>query len=209
MAGVILTSDARITSVDVAVAPHEQEAGGATAPLPFLEQDEPVRSILSERRAVALGKLPELRSYLESSGSPHPAACSCQDDVLLRYLESTGGKVKQAASGLNATLKWRDKEGLNASPAPRACEKCEKDPYAHCIFSIGRDRRGWEVFYSCPGRSRAKDPTSGIRHMVLAFERAFEVPNPPSHFVLLVDLHGFGLADMDPSKCPSDEPAAC
>ena len=165
---------------------------------PLLEPDEPVRSILAARREKARSTLAELRRALDASGE---AAAECEDEMLVRFLESTGGDdVKQARKALAATLSWRCKQGLDVVPPPRVCPHCAANPYAHCFFSIGRDRRGWEVVYSCPGRTSAKDPSSACRHLVLTLESIFSCEDAaaPPHFVLLVDLSGFGLRDLDP-----------
>jgi hypothetical protein len=59
------------------------------------------------------------------------------------------------------------------------------------------DKRGWEVGYSCPGRSTAT--TKSIQaHLIAWLEDVFNVSERrqtvPSHFCLLVDLlHSFGL----------------
>ena len=43
-----------------------------------------------------------------------------------------------------------------------------------------------------------KDPSSICTHLVAWLEQAFSKSDAPTHFVILLDLHGFGLGDMDP-----------
>lgn len=52
--------------------------------------------------------------------------------------------------------------------------------------------------YMCPGRTTNRDPARIERHLVLLLEQMFRGPNAPTHFCILLDLHGFSLADMDP-----------
>ena len=186
------------------------------------EEDRRVAAILEAKRSAAARHLPELRAtllqwrvegrkgYAETDWVLH-----CNDATLLRFLENStvhkGETVKSvrvvdAAKALGATIHWRHEHGFDSSPHVRethCCDGCEADAFGHCLFSIGVDRRGWEVVYSCPGRSRIKEPSSLVRHLFLWLESIFEGPfesrpGSSTSMVLLVDLHGFGLSDMDP-----------
>jgi len=81
------------------------------------------------------------------------------------------------------------------------CPCCEADPSSHCFFSIGADRRGWQAIYCCPPRSKLKDAASSVDHALAVLEGAMRVaqPNGGAKFVLLVDLHGFGVRDISPA----------
>ena len=142
--------------------------------------DERIEAILSAKRAAAAAHLKQMRDHLAALGEQE--ALRCTDASLLRFLESEvtlkGTEVKavrvpSAARNLLATLKWRKSYGLE-SPGPPlrttpCCPGCEESAYAHCFFSIGVDKRGWEVFYACPGRSH-------VRHTILSMESVFEGP---------------------------------
>jgi hypothetical protein len=112
--------------------------------------------------------------------------------------------VRKTLAAMQATLKWRDTQGFDPDPAtapPRRCEECEADPHAHCFFSIGLDKRGWEVLYCCPPRSRLKDPRSSSTHAFKCFEAInARAPDGPGtgKFVMAVDLHGLGFSDLNP-----------
>ena len=149
--------------------------------------DERIEAILSAKRAAAAAHLKQMRDHLAALGEQE--ALRCTDASLLRFLESEvtlkGTEVKavrvpSAARNLLATLKWRKSYGLE-SPGPPlrttpCCPGCEESAYAHCFFSIGVDKRGWEVFYACPGRSHGKNPESLVRHTILSMESVFEGP---------------------------------
>lgn len=214
----------------------EPTGGAAAAPAPapasstehssVLGYSEDVAAIFEARRKHAATRLDELKALLESWESP---ARSCPDEMLCRFLETniimknnnrvvTGCNIKGAAKSLEATVKWRSAQGLDVNPHPLTlggCTCCDVDPYGHCCFSIGVDRRGWMCTYMCPGRTTNRDPRLIERHMVLLLEQMFTesaqgpecrggraLPTgqtgPPSHFVILLDLHGFSLSDMDP-----------
>lgn len=136
--------------------------------------------------------LTELRAML----SPAQAACShCTDETLQRYLHAYP-KKERAYSALSATLEWRAERGYDAPSPPRTCHYCAEEPNHACFFSLGQDaKRGWEVFYSCPPRSIHMDVEKLAHHTFLQLERALE--RSPK-YVLLVDLHGMGMRDLDP-----------
>ena len=141
----------------------------------------------------------------------------CTEATLLRYLayhdkqsdkqaDPTGAKTaSKAHAALQATLKWRGAQGFDPDPAdkvPRRCEQCEQDPNSHCFFSIGLDKRGWEVIYCCPPRSRLKDPASSSAHAFKCFEAvADRAPGGvgTGKFLMCVDLHGLGFSDLNPA----------
>jgi len=149
--------------------------------------DERIEAILSAKRAAAAAHLKQMRDHLAALGEQE--ALRCTDASLLRFLESEvtlkGTEVKavrvpSAARNLLATLKWRKSYGLE-SPGPPlrttpCCPGCEENAYSHCFFSIGVDKRGWEVFYACPGRSHGKNPDALVRHTILSLESVFEGP---------------------------------
>ena len=149
--------------------------------------DERIEAILSAKRAAAAAHLKQMRDHLAALGEQE--ALRCTDASLLRFLESEvtlkGTEVKavrvpSAARNLLATLKWRKSYGLE-SPGPPlrttpCCPGCEENAYSHCFFSIGVDKRGWEVFYACPGRSHGKNPDALVRHSILSLESVFEGP---------------------------------
>ena len=149
-------------------------------------QDAKVEAILEAKREAARAHLQELRELLVKDDAE---ACKCTDAALLRYLESEVSltrknevkhvRVTAAARALQATLKWRRKEGLDVVPplrTTRCCEGCETNAFAHCFFGLGVDKRGWEVVYACPGRSGGKEPNSLVRHLILSLESIFEGP---------------------------------
>jgi len=152
--------------------------------------DQRVAAILDAKRAAATSHLIELRAFLVTAGTADSkAAWHCSDACLLRFLESCtvmhkGMHVKQvnvadAAKALVSSLKWRHENGLDVSPPIRdthCCKGCEQSAFAHCFFSVGRDKRGWECLYLCPGRSEIKDPASIVRHISLQLESVFQGP---------------------------------
>ena len=160
-----------------------------------------VAECLAKKRTYVQGSpLQELRALLTANDSP---AKDCDDATLCRFLESNvdvrhleikGVSIKKTAKHVTSSMAWRTKVGA----ATCMCPDCGDDPFGHCLFSIGRDKRGWELFYSCPGRSRGKAPAAIERHFIAQMEAAFNRPNAPTHFCLMVDLHGFGLSDLDP-----------
>ena len=151
--------------------------------------DARVAAILDAKRAAAAQQLGTLRDMLkQSDGYDETEAWRCTDAALLRFLESAvvhkGLNIKSvnvmaATKAVIFNLRWRAENCLNTTPPLRethCCEGCEANACAHCFFSVGRDRRGWECLYLCPGRSGIKEPSSVIRHMVLTLESVFEAP---------------------------------
>ena len=126
-----------------------------------------------------------MRSTLKTQGETE--ALRCTDATLMRYLESEvtvkgteirGVRVAAAAKNLLASLKWRHSQQLDVVPPLRTthcCEGCETNAYNHCFFSLGVDKRGWEVMYACPGRSAVK-----VRDLSARLAVAMHV-GPPSH----------------------------
>ena len=166
----------------------------------------PIGKLFKEKREYAKTRLADLREHLDSM--PNHPAHACADEMLCRHIESNttvkgvpplplsfSVSLKAAADGLAATMKWRKDYGADNI---KSCKHCDVDPFAHCFFSIGRDRRGWEVSYACSGRARNKDHTSIAHHLVAFMESVFNKPNPPTHFIILLDLHGFGIGELDP-----------
>ena len=164
--------------------------------------DSAIGRLFTAKRTYARSCLADFKAHLEATDQ---AAASCPDEMLVRFIEShvpiKGMEVREevnftaAANSLAATLRWRADFGASTL---HTCAVCDVDPFAHCLFSIGVDRRGWEVAYSCAGRTTKKDATSICRHLVAFLEAIFERPNPPTHFCLLLDLHGLGVGDLDP-----------
>ena len=168
--------------------------------LPF--GDSAVGRLFANKRAYAKTRLGDFRAHLEATDN---AGRHCPDEMLCRFVEShitvKGSEVrdvniKAASEAIAATVRWRAEFGASEL---RSCECCDKDPFAHCLFSIGTDRRGWEVAYSCAGRTTKKDPTTISRHLVAFLEETFaRAERPPTHFGILLDLHGLGVGDLDP-----------
>ena len=170
--------------------------------------DERIEAILSAKRAAAAAHLKQMRDHLAALGEQE--ALRCTDASLLRFLESEvtlkGTEVKavrvpSAARNLLATLKWRKSYGLE-SPGPPlrttpCCPGCEENAYSHCFFSIGVDKRGWEVFYACPGRSHGKNPDALVRHSILSLESVFEGP---------FEVHPRDMPNMDMPNTARDMP---
>ena len=140
-----------------------------------------------------------LRQHLESSetwaGLSSAQKRFCSDTILQDYAD-LGRSVGRTTQYLLSTLRWRESQGFHAELLP-ACAECVASMSHHCAFGLGRDKRGREVLYSCPGRSRLKDPDSCLRHMWLVAEAALR-RSPEAKLLFLVDLQGFGLRDMDP-----------
>ena len=195
--------------------PSAPAAAPAAAPPTSLGYTEEVGSLLLAKRTMAKASLGPFRQALEESSS---SATTCEDEMLCRFLE-TNVSVKdmqpktcnlvKAQKDLEATVKWRAAQGLDGSLHPllkSGCACCDKDAYAHCCFSIGKDKRNWMATYMCAGRTTNKDHNAVARHLVLLLEQIFcaaangaaAEASPPSHFVILLDLHGFSLSDMDP-----------
>eukprot|EP00322_Chrysochromulina_rotalis_P028660 CAMPEP_0115865858 /NCGR_PEP_ID=MMETSP0287-20121206/19939_1 /TAXON_ID=412157 /ORGANISM="Chrysochromulina rotalis, Strain UIO044" /LENGTH=321 /DNA_ID=CAMNT_0003320385 /DNA_START=13 /DNA_END=978 /DNA_ORIENTATION=- len=143
--------------------------------------------------------LHELRAMLSQQATPltEDQCRFCTDSLLSRYLNAYPRSVERAHSALQATLKWRGGRDFDTLQPARICRWCaEADEDKHCFFSVGQDvKRGWEVFYSCPSRGVLKDPESAAHHTFIELERAFE--RSPK-FLMLVDLHGLGMRDLDP-----------
>ena len=157
--------------------------------------------LFARKREYAASRLADFRSHLEATES---TGRGCADEMLCRFLEShvsvkgteiKGVSLRAAGDSLAATVRWRADFGADTL---RSCACCDADPFAHCFFSVGLDRRGWEVAYCCAGRTTKKDATSITRHFVAFLEATFARHDAPSHFIILLDLHGFGLGDLDP-----------
>ena len=128
--------------------------------------------IFESKQNAARQRIPQLRELLQQTDS---LAKNCADEMLGRFLEcnitvkhgevkSVG--VKHAAEQLATTMRWRAELSLDAvPPSCCSCPTCDVDPYGHCLFSIGIDRRGWELAYSSPGRTTAKDFRSTEKHL--------------------------------------------
>ena len=172
-----------------------------------LGYSEDIGALFHAKRDFASRHLNEFKELLTQTQSP---ARHCSDEMMCRFLETNvavrnrevkGCSCKQAAKDIESTVKWRAANGLDGTTHPletAGCVCCDQDPYAHCCFSIGVDKRGWMATYMCPGRTTNRDPARIERHLVLLLEQMFREPNAPHHFCILLDLHGFSLADMDP-----------
>ena len=164
--------------------------------------DSAVGRLFAAKRAFAKTKLADFRQHLEKSNNPGQ---HCTDEECCRFIEAgitvksmevRDANLKTSAEAIAATVRWRADFGVaNLS----TCECCDVDPFGHCLFSIGRDRRGWELAYSCAGRTTRKDPTTICKHLVAWLEQVFRpCDDAPTHFCLLLDLHGLGVGDLDP-----------
>ena len=77
----------------------------------------------------------------------------------------SGTNVRTLAR-LKETLAWRTSflcEGA-AEPLTPHCKWCADDSCSHFFFSLGKDKRGWELLYCCPARTRSKDPNGQLWH---------------------------------------------
>ena len=163
--------------------------------------DTPVGRLFASRRAYAQTRLAEFRELLSSTDH---VGQHCADEMLCRFIESNlvvrgmvvkDASLQAAADMLANNMRWRVEHNADQL---RSCPHCDADPFAHCLFNIGTDRRGWALAYSCAGRTTMKDPSSITQHLIAFLEQTFAQPNAPTHFCLLLDLHGFGLGDLDP-----------
>ena len=186
---------------------HHITADSFAAKRTVLGYSEDIGALFHAKREYAKSRLGEFKELLEQTQSP---ARHCSDEMMCRFLEANvavkhrevkGCSCKQAVKDIESTVKWRAANGLDATPHPletAGCVCCDKDPFAHCCFSIGVDKRGWMATYMCPGRTTNRDPAGIERHLILLLEQMFRGPDAPTHFCILLDLHGFTLADMDP-----------
>ena len=162
------------------------------------EEEEAPRRARAARPPTARGR----RSH-----PPTRPAAFCSDGTLLalgaapkkgdisRY--RTQGHTEVARRAAAARLR---PDPPAAAAKRRRCDACEEDPSAHSFFSIGVDKRGWEVLYCCPARARRKEPYSSSEHTFKRIEAAMERARPAGtgKFVMAVDLHGLGVRDLDP-----------
>ena len=165
-----------------------------TAPPPTAPVEPEDPAVVRVRQSVTA-----LRSKLCEQATPLTDGQQrfCTDEMLVRYLAAYPKSVDRAHGALLSTLKWRAERSFDDPSPPRACRYCsEATTEQHCFFSIGQDvKNGWEVIYTCPSRSALKDPESAAHKTFIELERAFE--RSPK-FLMLVDLHGLGMRDLDP-----------
>ncbi|KAL1519658.1 hypothetical protein AB1Y20_023176 [Prymnesium parvum] len=179
------------------IAPERGETEGAV--LPWEAAVAPPTKDPSE--AAKLHEIHSLRQLLEEDASwvqlPLCAKAFATDAILYDYLETSGHSPARARQRLLATMQWRQARELDAPELPR-CSSCDADPTSHCCFSLGADLRGWEAIYLCPGRARDKDPDRGLRHLWITLESVLRRAPDSGRVVMLVDLNGFSLRDLDP-----------
>jgi len=151
---------------------------------------------VARRRLAALKRLPELRECMRLDHLDPAARHYCSDATLLRYLEAREGDVTAAAAMLLESLEWRAR-----AVAPlhhRGCSVCASKPHAHSFYPIGRDRRGWELIYSCAARAASKEVCGSMDHIVQVLEALFERGRQPGKVVWIIDLRGLSWRDCDP-----------
>mmetsp|Transcript_10161 Transcript_10161/g.26373 ORF Transcript_10161/g.26373 Transcript_10161/m.26373 type:complete len:304 (-) Transcript_10161:334-1245(-) len=165
--------------------------------------DDEFDSILIKRRVMALEKLPALRQRFPPEQYTEAQRHFLSDNTLIRHIEARDGDVSKAAAMLEGTLKWRSEhiDGVALS-----CPSCVANKDAHCFFPIGKDSRGWMVIYSCAARAIDKKPETSIVHMSTMLERIFEGNSTPGKIVWIIDMHGFGFADMDTTMARKSVP---
>lgn len=159
-----------------------------------------VRTAAATRSAQLTAADAELLEILDALSLTRSQRRFASEATRSRYLKAANGSADRASLKLLATLEWRASFLSDAGDAPRAthCELCARDPDSHCFFNLGKDARGWELIYCCPARGRVKTPEENLRHMCMVLEDAFDHGAAGGRFAWMIDLHGMGMADMDP-----------
>ena len=102
---------------------------------------------------------------------------------------STTTAAAAAAGAAVAAAAVSGRESTMAVSPPLVCPHCLADDTSHCFFSIGKDKRGWEVFYSSPSRSKLKDPTSGVLSRFQPRLSSHRLSRPCCHSRVLAGTH--------------------
>lgn len=153
-------------------------------------------AIMRRRRSLALQQLQAMRLRFCVEDLTPAQAHFCSDATLLRYLEARDGDLDEATDMLRSSLHWR---AHNVDSLGPVCHACKADPTSHCFFSIGKDRRGWDLLYSSPGKAASKDVMSSVAHMALMLEQCFDRGARSGKAVWIIDLRGIGWRDLDPN----------
>lgn len=165
--------------------------------------DDEFDTILVKRRALAIEKLPAMRARYPLERYSDAQRTFLSDNTLIRHIEARDGDLDKASAMIEETLAWRSK---HIDGVPLSCPSCVANKDAHCFFPIGKDSRGWMLIYSCAARAIDKKPESSIVHMSTMLERIFEGNSAPGKIVWIIDMHGFGFADMDSTMARKSVP---
>lgn len=171
---------------------------GSVAPLASTGDDE-LDEVLARRRAWAMKHLGAMRANfpLNSPRLSDVDTAFLTDATLVRYLEARDGDVAKATAMLTASLTWRRQHNLDVRER-KFCSACARDPNAHCFLPLGKDRRGWEVVYSCAARSADKTVATSVEHLSCTVDRLFDGGAGPGKMTWIVDMRGSGVREFDP-----------
>lgn len=132
-------------------------------------------------------RMPELSAAEESWIS--------QPQVLEIYLKARS-TLEEQASIMETTLKWRVENRSLLSTL--SCPCCLENPLSHDARCFGVDPEGDIIFMNCFALPRNIDPTGIAQHMTCLFERALQRYPNAKKWSWIIDMHGFGIGNMDP-----------
>eukprot|EP00931_Biecheleriopsis_adriatica_P041443 TRINITY_DN23684_c0_g1_i1.p1 TRINITY_DN23684_c0_g1~~TRINITY_DN23684_c0_g1_i1.p1 ORF type:complete len:447 (-),score=61.98 TRINITY_DN23684_c0_g1_i1:27-1367(-) len=132
-------------------------------------------------------RMPELSAAEESWMS--------QPQVLDIYLKARS-TLSEQASIMQTALEWRVENRTLLSTL--ACPCCAENALSHDARCFGTDLEGDIIFMNCFALPRNMDPTGIAQHMTCLFERALKRYPNAKKWTWIIDMHGFGIANMDP-----------
>lgn len=154
----------------------------------------------AQKSAISIDGSPTLESEaiiaIRQHLSPEQNA-DCPNDMILRYLRTTGNDTRHTIKRIQDTLAWWATE----DPKTIFCSACRHNPHSHYMQVIGRDTSSRPLIYSCMELATNKDIEDNRRHMISVFESAIAMMTPGSNvesWSWILDFHGFSIRDCDP-----------
>lgn len=144
-------------------------------------------------RPCARSCLPTLSFPPCCCGLQHGALCS--PTPILLPTQRNDNEPLQALRRLHETLAWRAAE----RPEQLFCRACAREPKSHYMQVVAWDKGRRPTIYSCLSIPVSHSMEEGREHMVSVFEQAVAMMPPGvEDWVWVLDMHGFGLRDVDP-----------
>lgn len=136
----------------------------------------------------------------------------CDHETCRRYLVARSWDIEAAQKQLESTLTWRkeelyplQKKQFHESP------KTMKDPFALSLRTIGCDKEGRPIMYTCFAEAHDRwDVEANMTHQTLLLESCCELLRKrrskglnktatSRQWILVVDFDGFGWRDQNPN----------
>jgi len=118
-----------------------------------------------------------------------------QPEILEIYLQARSS-LTERADIMETALKWRVENRTLLSTL--TCPCCAENAWSHDARCFGTDPEGDIVFMNCFALPRNLNPTGVAEHMTCLFERALQRFPKAKKWTWIIDMHGFGVGNMDP-----------